>query len=163
MMVVEDKPLRDEVMLMERLGDAVEDSMGWLAEAQEAAEQGLRAASGEFDSSGARRALIGCQDKFNRLTQEYFSDLASYERIDELVKFGLRSRGERLRWSNAVKQALEEYQQPLQDAAHALFLCWQELVDRLGIQSVSVHTTNIGQKIVSDVRDGKRPLVEELT
>jgi len=145
--VIEDKPLRDEVALVDRFGDAIEDALGWVEEALAAAAEGEQAVASAPEMYRARRALTTCQESFNRLVQQFSSELVSCERLNELAGFGRRRGGEWRRWTNAVKEALEQCRQPLQDINQALFLCWQELAERLGVNSVSVQNTTIGQRI----------------
>lgn len=145
--VVEDKPLRDEVVLVDRFGDAVEDLVGWVEESLAAATEGEHAVGNPLDAYRARTALATCQERFNRLAQQFSSELVCYERILELKEFGRRRGGEWLRWTNAVKQGLEQCRQPMQDVNQALSLCWQELAERIGMTSVSVQNTTIGQQV----------------
>jgi len=145
--IVEDKPLRDDVVLVDRFGDAIEDVLGWIEEALAAATEAEQAVGNAPDMYRARRALTTCQERFHRFDQQYSSELVSYERLDELARFGRQRGGEWRRWASAVKQALEQCRQPLQDVNQALFLCWQELAEHLGTTSVSVQNTTIGQQI----------------
>jgi hypothetical protein len=145
--VVEDKPPRDEVALVDRFGDAVEDIVGWIEEALAAAIEGEQAVANPLDMYRTRTALTTCQERFNRLAQQFASDLVSYERIDDLIKFGRRRGGEWRRWANTVRESLEQCRQPLHEVSHSLFMCWQELADRLGMSSVAVQNTVIGQQI----------------
>src|SRR5262249_24191374 len=102
--VVEDKPLRDEVVLVDRFGDAIVDVIGWIEEALAAAAEGEEAVGNPPDTHRARRALTACQERFIRLAQQFSLELLSYERLDELVRFGRRRGGEWRRWTNTVKE-----------------------------------------------------------
>jgi hypothetical protein len=145
--VVEDKPRRDEVVLVEHQGNAVEDLLGWAEEAVVAAVEAQQAVAHPLNEHRARHALTTCQDRYNRLVQQYWSELASYEQIAELMRFGRSRRGEWQAWTRGVRQALEDCRRPLQDAGQALFRCWQDLAERLGMSSVSIQNTTIGQQI----------------
>jgi hypothetical protein len=145
--VVEDRPPRDEVALVDRFGDAVEDIVGWLEEAVAAAVEAEQAVGNPLDIYRARTALTACQERFNRLAQQFASDLVSFERIDDLTRFGRRRGGEWRRWANTVRESLEQCRPPLHEVSEALFVCWQELADRLGMSSVAVQNTVIGQRI----------------
>lgn len=150
--VVEDKPLRDEVALVDTFGNIVEDIMGWIEEAVGAAADSEQAVAGPLDAYRGRRALTTCQERFNRLALQFSSDLMSYERISELKRFGRQRGGEWLRWTKTVTQALDQCREPLQTVNQALFMCWQELTDRLGMTSISVQNTTIGQQIAAPER-----------
>ena len=137
--------------LLDSIGDAVEDTRGWLEESLELAapvadgnEQGR--ADG-FDVNRARQALVFCQEQFNRIMSRFTFDLVSYDRVAQLVRLGRERRGEWQAWAELVKQELEGCQQQLYDTNQALFRCWLEIAERVGMTSVSVHTTTIGQQV----------------
>lgn len=161
--VVEDKPLRDEVVLVDRFGDAVEDVLGWVEEALTATAEAEQAVGNAPDMHRARRALTTCQERFNRLAQQFSSELISYEPIDELTRFGRRRGGEWRRWANTVRESLDQCRQSIQDVNQALFLCWQELAEHLGTASVSVQNTTIGQQISAPELAGKDLVREGIT
>ena len=144
---VEDRPLRDEVLLVERLGNAVEDLQGWLEEAVAAAGEAQQAVRHPLDGHRARGALALAHERFLRLEYKFFFEGVSYEEIGELSRFGRRRGREWLGWTGSVIQALDQCRAPLRDVDEALLVCWQELSERLGASSVSVQTTNIGQQI----------------
>lgn len=161
--VIVDKPPRDEVVLVDRFGDAVEDVTGWAEEALAAAAEAEQAVGNPLDVYRARTALATCQERFHCLAQQFSSELISYESIRELKAFGRGRRGEWLRWTNAVEQALEQCRQPLQEVNQALFMCWQELAERLGMSSVAVQNTVIGQQITAPELVGKEMVREGIT
>ena len=159
--VIEDRPLRDDVALVDSFGDAVEDILGWLEEALIASREGQQAVGHPLDLDRARRALTTCQERFNWISQRFFSDLVSYQRIEELTGLGRERRGEWLAWGSSVREGLDRCQQPLYDVNQALFRCWQEIAERVGMTSVSVQATNIGQQIT--VPEGRQMAREEVT
>ncbi|HYO63113.1 MAG TPA: hypothetical protein VER08_05590 [Pyrinomonadaceae bacterium] len=150
--VIDDRPPKGEsVLLLDAFGDAVEDTLGWLDEALAAAGPHARGArqKGEaaFDVNGARQALVFCQDQFNRITHRFTFDLVSYDRLSQLMQLGRERRGEWQAWAGGVRRELEGCQQHLYDTSQALFRCWQEIAERVGMTSVSVQTTTIGQQV----------------
>lgn len=150
--VTEDQPRGDSVALLDLLGDASIDMLGWLREAQAAAEDARSSVADTPDLYRARRTLTACQENFNRVSERFDSDLVSYERLEELTSLG-RERGREWRaWAEGVKRVLDGCRRPLHDANQSLFRCWQELTARVGASSVSVRNTNIGQQV--EVRDG---------
>jgi hypothetical protein len=70
----------------------------------------------------------------------------SYERIAELLSVGYERQGEWLTWANSVKEGLDGCRQPLFDINHALFLCWQEIAERVGTLAVSAQERMTGNK-----------------
>jgi hypothetical protein len=145
--VVEDRPPRNEVLLVERLGDAVEDLGGCLEEAAAAAAAALGAVAHPLDGHRARQALALAHERFIRAEYKLVFGLISAEQLEELARFGRRRGDEWLGWTGSVLQALEQCRVPLNEADEALLSAWQELSERLGAGSVSVQTTNIGQQI----------------
>ena len=136
--------------LLDSVGDAVEDTRGWLEEALAlAATVGANQERGPngFDVNRARQALVFCQEQFNRIMSRFTFDLVSYDRVAQLVRLGRERRGEWQTWAGLVKQELEGCQQQLYDTNQALFRCWLEIAERVGMTSVSVHTTTIGQQV----------------
>jgi hypothetical protein len=155
--VVEDKPQRGDVVLVDRLGNAIEDLLGWAEEAVSAAIEAEQAVAHPLDTHRARQSLTLCQERFAHLAREHL-DLTSYERMAELMRFGRGRRGEWQAWTRSVRQALEECQPPLEDVNRALFRCWQEIAERLQTSSVSIHNTTIGQQIsASELADKDWP------
>jgi hypothetical protein len=59
-----------------------------------------------------------------------------------------------------VKQGIEQCREPLDLSTKALAGCWQEIAERVGSTSVSVQTTNIGQKIISRPEDRQEVVPE---
>jgi hypothetical protein len=155
----EDLPPQGEVALVDQFGDAVDDSLGWLQESVAAAIEAQHAVEHPIDIDRARKALANCQERFHRVEQRFASDLVSYEKLKDLTTFGRSRRGEWLGWVRSVKEGLEQCRQPIDEVSKALLACWQEIAERAGMTSVSVHATNIGQQITaselnSKVREG---------
>ena len=149
---IDDRPPKGAaVHLLDAFGDAVEDTLGWLEESlglvaplmQASQQKGMPG----FDVSRARQALIFCQEQFNRIMNRFMFDLVSYDRVSQLMQLGRERRGEWQSWAGLVKQELEGCQQHLYDTNQALFRCWLEIAERVGMTSVSVQTTTIGQQV----------------
>ncbi|MGI8567741.1 MAG: hypothetical protein ACR2KT_00940 [Methylocella sp.] len=152
--VDEDKPRKDDVVVASILSDAVLAGRGFLEEALQAAEEAHRALL-----DGTRRALIRCQKQFHRFAAHFASELGSCDRIDDLRNVGRERGQEWLNWVTVVKQVLERCRELLEEARNALFLCWQELTERMSVTSVSVCTTNIGQQF--SARESIREMPEQ--
>ena len=148
-----DKPYEGDVVLVDLFSDAADDLLGWIEEASEACAEARQALAYPIDLDRARRALVACQEKFNLAVRRFSSDLVVYERIAELTSLGEEREGEWLAWANSVKESLDLCRQPFYDASQALFVCWQELAERIGMNSVNVQATNIGQQITVPVAD----------
>jgi hypothetical protein len=161
--VVEDKPARGDAALVDRLEDTVLDIMGLLNEALRAARLAQKGVLATPDLHGARRALTTCQERFHRIERQFAAELVSYEMLKDLASLGSERRGEWLPWANSVKSGIEQCREPLDGASKGLAACWQEIAERVGMTSVSVQTTNIGQKIVSKVEDGLEMAHEGIT
>lgn len=159
--VVEDRPLNGDAALVDQLEDSILDQMGLLDEGLKAAQAALKAVGHPTDLGQARLALSNCQERFHGIEQQFSADLVSYEKLKDLVSLGGRG-GEWPLWANSVKQGIEQCRQPLDGASKALAACWQEIAERVGMTSISVQTTYIGQKIVTEASEVKAVAQEGL-
>lgn len=149
---IDDRPPQGAtVILLDSLGDAVEDTLGWLEEAlglvSPLVEETGQKSGANFDVGRARQALVFSQEQFNRITGRFMFDLVSYDNVSQLMQLGRERRGEWQAWAGVVKGDLERCQQHLYDMGQALFRCWLEIAERVGMTSVSVQATTIGQQI----------------
>jgi len=145
--VVEDRPLRNGVLIIDRMGDAIDDLIGWLEEGSEAAGRASKAVVHPIDGQRAIHDLSQVNERFLKLEYNFFWGLASYPQVRDLTKLGT-SRGREWRaWSDSVKVALDQTGHAMNELQRALLATWQELAERVGAGSVSVQTTNIGQQI----------------
>jgi hypothetical protein len=76
---------------------------------------------------------------------------------------GSARRGEWLPWAASVKDGVEQCREPLEGVSKALAGCWQEIAERVGTTSISVQTSNIGQKIVTRAGAAEELVEEEIT
>jgi hypothetical protein len=150
--VIEDRPLHDEVLLVERLGNIVDDLRGWTEEGCASALEAQKAIAHPPDLHHARRALGAANERFIRLEYRFFSEAVTYETINGLRRFGRQRGSEWLGWSTSVMQALDACRAPLRALDDAFLQTWQELCERLAARSVSMQTTNIGQQISAPAR-----------
>jgi hypothetical protein len=146
---IEDRPSHGEVLLVERLGDLVEDLRGLTEEAREAARQAQDALAHPADLHLGRRALGVANERFIRLEYRFFGEAVAHRGVSELQRFGRQSRGEWLSWTVGVVQALDACRTPLNEVDGAMLHAWQELAERLGARSLTVQTNNIGQQITA--------------
>lgn len=147
--VVEDRPARNDAVLVDKLEDSVTDVLGWLKEAIESSVKAEKAVAHPLDLEQARQLLSRCQESFHKADQAFRADLVSYEGIQELAAFARERRGEWAAWFSSVKQGIQQCPQPLEDARKGLAECWQEIAEKAGTTSVSVRTVNIGQKVAA--------------
>ncbi len=145
--VVEDRPLTGDVVLVDVFGDAVDDLLGWLAEALAAAADCRQAARHPISMGALCCALTTCQESFSRIAQRFTSDVTHYRRMAELTRLGRERGGEWRAWTRSVTQAVDACRQPLDETGLALVRCWQVIAERIGTMSVSVQATNIGQQL----------------
>ena len=143
--VEEDRPRRKDVVVASRLADAVLAVRGILEESRTAADEACEAVGHPLDMDRARRALTTCQQQFHRFAAEFSHDLASYEQMADLASVAHERGRDWASWVKVVKQGLGQGQALVEEGREALFLCWQDLAERLGTASVSVQNTSIGQ------------------
>jgi hypothetical protein len=145
--VDEDKPTRDDVVVASRLSDDLLAVRGLLEEVLAAADDARRAVACPLDGDRARRALTACQQQFQRFAHAFSFELAGYDRVDDLTSVGRERGREWLDWVSVVKQALEQCQMLSEDVGNGLFLCWQELAERIAATTISIRNTSIGQQV----------------
>ncbi|MBE2222225.1 MAG: hypothetical protein IAF02_11830 [Anaerolineae bacterium] len=136
--VIEDKPLPGDHVLVQRWGDAVDDLVGHLAEGGVLLGEAQPAASHAADLSQASQLLGRCQVLYNHVAYHFWSDLAGYEPMAELIRLGREKGGEWWAWVNSVKEGLDRCRQLLFATNEAFCRCWQEIADRIGANSISV-------------------------
>jgi hypothetical protein len=144
---IEDRPPHDEVLLVERLGNLVEDLRGWTEEGLASARAAQEAVTHPPDLHGARHHLGAANERFIRLEYRFLDEAVAHDTIDGLLRFGRQRGREWPSWSRSVVQALDACRAPLRALDEAFLQAWQELGERLGARSVSLQTTNIGQQI----------------
>jgi hypothetical protein len=145
---LEDKPQHDEAAVADDLADKALELLGFVHEARQAAMKAWQAIKSPPDMDNTRRSLTLCQERFHKIEQDYSTNLVSYEKVKELVRVGGRG-SEWAAWSSSTKQGIEQCRMPLEAANKAIAACWQELAERLGMMSISVKATNIGQHIAA--------------
>jgi hypothetical protein len=145
--VVEDRPARNDGVVVDNLEYAVEDLLGWVGESMQHAKAAERAVAHPVDLDKARHELAACQERLQRMDQVFSANLVAYERMKDLSSFGSERRGEWPSWVTSVKQGIEHCRPPLDGSRERLAECWQDMAERAGTTSISVRTTNIGQKI----------------
>jgi hypothetical protein len=157
--VIEDQPRRDQVLLVERLGNLVEDMRGWAEEGLVSAVEAREAVAHPPDLHRARRGLGAANERFILLEYRFLDEAVTYDLIDGLMRSSRQRGREWLSWSRSVVQALDASRAPLRALDEAFLAAWQELGERQGARSMSVQTTNIGQQISASAppRTGQSP------
>jgi len=145
--LVEDGPRRGAPMLVDQLGDAATDLLGWIEEASEAAGEGLRQAGRPHrDLGAAQDSLLACHERLQQLGQRFASELLNCERVTEIHDLG-RERGRSWQlWSESIEKSLDHCQTGLLGAGGAVLECWKEVSELAGAGPVSVRATSIGQQ-----------------
>jgi len=149
--VIEDQPQHDDILLVERLGNLVEDLRGWTEEGCAAAGEAQQASAHPPDLHRARRALGQANEHYLRMAHRFAGEGVAYDTIDPLLRFGRQRGREWLGWTKSVVLGFDACRAPLRALDEAFLHAWQELAERLASRSVSLQTTNIGQQISSPV------------
>jgi hypothetical protein len=148
LIVVDDQPASGGVLLVDQFGYAADDLMGWVEEAVSTCASACGAASeNPPDIDTVKKSVAVCQDRYNRIVRKLAAELAAYERMEDLLRFGRSARGEWNSWTVGVRDAIASCRQPIDESGSSLLDTWQELAERIGMNSVSVRATNIGQQI----------------
>ena len=133
---LEDKPANDDVVLVELFGDATDDLLGWMEGALLASDEAQQAVRYPTDFNRLWRSLSLCHQRVNHLQQRYTFELIAYDRLAELNDLAERRGGEWQAWATSVKAALEDCRHPLCAIGDSIFLCWQEMGERIGLNTV---------------------------
>lgn len=159
--VHEDQPAKDGAALVDKFEYATLDAQGWLDEALQFAKAAEKAAGHPLDIGRVRYQLAQSQDRFGRVEQTFSTSLFEYERLREVSAFAAEKRGGWPAWVASVKRGIDHCRQPLEESRGLMAECWQEIAERTGGTSVSVKTTNIGQKIEAHFQPNEELAHEE--
>jgi hypothetical protein len=145
--VMEDRPARGSVVLVDQLDNLVTELFSSLEEADARVAQVLENLQPNGPLENVRVGLRDIHELVNGFTAKYAGELATHDHIGQLLEMG-RERGREWReWTQEVKTAIERCATPLKTLAAAVVVCWSDLAERLARSSVSVQATNIGQQI----------------
>jgi hypothetical protein len=128
--VLEDCPLPGDHVLVERLGDGVDDVLGYVDEALAAMRRSQPDACQPVAWERVCQTLVTCQSGYNHAARSFWFRLATYEQIADLLRLGRERGGEWRPWSSSVRQGLDCCQQPFFEVNEALFRGWREVADR---------------------------------
>jgi hypothetical protein len=142
--VIEDRPLSGGVLLVERLGNAVDDLRGLAEEALAAAIEALKAVGHPLDGYCARNALATANRQFLRLEYKLLAEQMASDHLNELKKLGRHHGREWHGWTGSVLEALTQCRDPIRVVDEAFLSSWQDLTERLGSGGVCVQTMSIG-------------------
>jgi len=112
-------------------------------------------ATNPSDMLTARRVLGQCHDLFNTAAKQFSDELFAFDEIEKLIEFGLSDKGKRLRWALGAIESLARCRRPIDTVTETLFVCWQELTDRLGAGGTSIQNTTVGQSIRNVAAPGR--------
>ena len=115
--VIEDRPMDEGTLLVDSLGDLVEE---------------LLATARESLAHARRGDLPACQEAWHRIQRRYAAELTSYERVAEITRLGRSRGGEWKAWAGSVRAGAEACRPPLDDTGEALFACWREMTKHAG-------------------------------
>jgi hypothetical protein len=131
------------------LADTAADLEGEVEQGHQASREACQAVRHPRNLAHAQVALATVQLALNRLLRKLVLELATYDALQTLVQMA-RQRGKAWAdWASLVKSLVNLCEQRALDAAEALADCWQDLTDKLAVNSVSVQATNIGQQITA--------------
>jgi hypothetical protein len=162
-LAVGDQPEGDGTMLADDMDEGVLNLIGVVHEARRAALNASKAVKHPVDMDRARRALSMCYERFHNIEQEFVSRVIAYDKLRALALLAAERRGEWPNWAAVTKERIEECRPPLEGVSLAIAACWQELTERVGMTSISVRATNIGQKIGKEVLESSEELHQGVT
>ncbi|MDS4011692.1 MAG: hypothetical protein RKK15_09855 [Defluviicoccus sp.] len=129
--VIEDKPLYGDVVLVDDLGNAVDDLLGWLEEGLATVRDAQAAVAHPSDLARAAGSLGKAHDRLLLLLRRFFGETIAYRRLNALAQFGAARGGEWQAWLEVVFAALRQCEESLLDMQDSFLRCWQDLTERL--------------------------------
>src|SRR5262245_52593096 len=117
--VVEDRPTRGAVVLVDQLDNVVIDLFSALEEADSHAVRALQIDQPNGPLESVRALLRQIHELLNRFTAKYVGELASHDHIAQLLEMGGERGREWRAWSQEVKTAIERCRTPLKAVAAA--------------------------------------------
>ena len=155
--IVEDRPRGAEVVLVDELGDGIDDMVGWVEEAAAGAAAARDSAAHPPDAQGLFGALAACQGPVDRAADTLHAALLADWRIADVGALGRERGGEWLAWSGGVELALRRVEAALTEVAWAFVACWRDLAERVSASLVSVTNNSIGQQITTPTARARTP------
>lgn len=124
---VDDAPEDLAAALHDAFTDAIEDIIGCVNKASDAAHHSDQSLAGGIDLNGVVEGLVRCNESWNRASLRYWSGLNSYERVSTLMDLGRARGGEWAAWAKGVEAGLNKCSGPMLDLDRAIFECWREI------------------------------------
>jgi hypothetical protein len=137
--VREDRPLGQATMLVESIGDDVDDGLAAVEEAVGAVTGALQDSE---DLRAGGRALGVVHSRLAQASDRYWLNIASVTRQRELQSLARRHGGEWMAWARSVQDAHGRLPTGITAANEELGHAWSDLVERAASGSTS---SNIGQ------------------
>jgi hypothetical protein len=118
--IQEDQPPGDDdLVLVEHLDNATTDVRGWL--------ENMLGFAGRARLSDERfGSLTRITELWDRLERRFWSDIASYERLSEVVDLG-RERPEWSGWTGSIERWVNDSAAAVHDVRTSLLTSWQDL------------------------------------
>jgi AcrR family transcriptional regulator len=142
--VREDRPPGEATMLVDRLGDAIDDAVGALEEALAAV---TRAIDDPDDVRAAGRSLHTAHARLGRTWVCYWQGLGSPDRRRELDSIARRRGSEWASWAASVDDSGARLPRHVTAAHEELGHAWTDLVERAASGAAYVSAHSIGQQI----------------
>jgi hypothetical protein len=147
--IAEDRPLHAVVRLVDKLSEVVEDILGHSEEALTAALEGHQSVGESIKWDRVGRALTDCQTSVCELQRRFFTDLACYEVIDEVVGLGRKRGGEWQSWATLVREMLDRCRRQTLDTQQSVCECWQEIAEHAILNTAMALPGSDSKKVVS--------------
>lgn len=144
---VEDHPRGDKPLFVDWLADTVVQIEGLAEEGHAAAKNAVIAAGYPLDMEKLREHQVAAQRALNELSRTFTSEILVRPGLGDIARMGRERSIDWEFWTEAVIQGVGQCEQPLYQVSEALFRCWQEMVERIGMNSISVQTKAVGQEI----------------
>jgi hypothetical protein len=136
-------PARDEAVLVDVFRDLLEDLHEQLNPANQAFSVGqLAAQSGDLQT--ARRALGQGHTEWLIFSNSFHTRLYTYERSDDLVRFGRTNKTKWKRWTHIIQSGLNQCQAKKLQIESSLLAAWRACCESLVGSPVTIQAISIG-------------------
>jgi hypothetical protein len=142
---------------VDKLGETVEDALGNAEEVLNAALAGRQSVGESVNLERAARALNDCQTSLCELQRRFFTELACYEVIDEVITLGRKRGGEWQSWATLVREMLDRCRRQLFDTQQSVCDCWQEIAERAILNTAALGASDSKNVVsIKKVKPGQR-------
>lgn len=145
-------PAQDEAVLVDVFRDLLEDLYEQLNPASQAFSIGEQAAhSGDIQT--VKRALYQGHMEWLKFLNSFHTRLYTYERSDDLVRFGRTNKAKWKRWTRIIQNGLNQCQTKILQIESSLLAAWRACCESSSGNPLTIQAISIGQNYPGSRKD----------